>query len=99
MTPGPASHTSGVMSKVNEIQRRILELEGGRFQQLCNAYLRRRGYDQINALGAVIGSDKTRRGTPDMFVPTKTGKYVLVEYTTTTNGLLEKLESDIGKCL
>ncbi len=87
------------MSKVPEIERRIQELEGGAFQRLANSYLRRLGYGPINALGSLVGSQKTRKGTPDAFVVGSNGKYTFVESTTQTDGLATKLQGDLEKCL
>jgi hypothetical protein len=53
------------MSKINEIQSKIKGLSEGTFQKLADAYLHKRGYEQVNSLGSVIGSDKVRKGTPD----------------------------------
>ncbi len=87
------------MSKLNQIQNAILQLDGGAYQKLCDTYLhRKRGYDQINSIGSVIASDKVRRGTPDAFVPLANGKYVLAEYTTQETGLFDKLSGDLAKC-
>lgn len=87
------------MSKINQIQNRLRELDGGAFQKLCDAYLHKKGYDQINSLGSVTGSNKVRKGTPDTFIPIEDGKYVFVEYTTQETDLCKKLEGDLDKCL
>jgi hypothetical protein len=39
------------MSKINQIQKRLLELDGGAFQKLADAYLHKKGYERINPLG------------------------------------------------
>ncbi len=86
------------MSKINQIQNRIRELEGGAFQKLADAYLRKKGYERINPLGSVIGADKTRKGTPDALIALPNGKYILAEYTTQHDDVYEKLKSDLRKC-
>ena len=86
------------MSKINQIQSKLLELDGGKFQKLADAYLHKKGYEQINPLGSVIGADKTRKGTPDTFIPLPNGKYVFAEYTTQQEGVFEKLKGDLKKC-
>lgn len=45
-----------------------------------------------------MGADKTRTGTPDSFIPTKTGGYIFVECTTQQTKLLDKFQDDIRKC-
>jgi hypothetical protein len=86
------------MSKINQIQNRLWELDGGRFQKFADAYLHKKGYERINSLGSVIGSDKLRQGTPDTLVPLSNGKYVFAEHTTQEEGVYKKLKSDLSKC-
>jgi len=86
------------MSKINQIQNKLRELSGGAFQKLADAYLHKKGYEQVNSLGSVIGADKVRQGTPDTLVPLSNGKYVFAEYTTQQDRIYEKLKSDLDKC-
>lgn len=90
------------MSKINQIQNKLRELSGEAFQKLADAYLHKKGYDQINSLGSVIGADKVRTGTPDTLITLPKGKYVFAEYTTESNEkkgkLYKKLKSDLDKC-
>ncbi|MCX6141856.1 MAG: hypothetical protein NTZ35_01415 [Ignavibacteriales bacterium] len=86
------------MSKLNQIQNRLKELDGAAFQKLADAYLRRKGYERINPMGSVVGADRVRQGTPDTFIPLANGKYVFAEHTVQKDRLLEKLESDLDKC-
>lgn len=87
------------MSKINQIQNKLLELSGGDFQKLADAYLyKKRGYDSINPIGSVIGANKTRTGTPDTLIPLPNGKYVFAEYTTQQEGIYGKIKGDLDKC-
>lgn len=86
------------MTKINQIESAILELEGGAFQKLANAYLAKKGYSQINPIGSVIGNNKTRIGTPDTLFVLPNRKYTLVEYTTEKTGVFSKFCKDIDKC-
>lgn len=86
------------MSKINQIQNRIRELEGGAFQKLADAYLYKKGYERINPTGSVIGADKVRKGTPDTLIALPNGKFAFAEYTTQKNDVYEKLKSDLRKC-
>jgi hypothetical protein len=86
------------MSKINQIQNKLKELDGGAFQKLADAYLHKKGYEQINSLGSVIGADKVRKGTPDTLVLLPNGKYVFAEHTTQQSGIYEKLKKDLDKC-
>lgn len=87
------------MSKVFEIERRILELDPGTFQKLCDSYLYRKGYNNIVSLGGQAGTRKTTKGTPDTYFVLDNGKYVFVEYTTQRTELIKKINSDISSCL
>jgi len=86
------------MSKINQIQNRLLELDGGAFQKFADAYLYKKGYERINSLGSIAGADKVRRGTPDTFVPLSNGNYVFAEHTTQQDKVYEKLRGDLQKC-
>lgn len=86
------------MSKINQIENGIRELDGGAFQKLADEYLRKKGYERLNPIGSVIGANKVRRGTPDTLVALDNGKYVLCEHTTEVNGLFAKIKRDLGKC-
>lgn len=88
------------MAKINQIQTAISELDGGAFQKLADSYLLRKGYQQINPIGSVAGSNKVRKGTPDTLIPTPNGKYIFAEYTTiSANQVFSKFCDDIDKCL
>ncbi|WP_419420692.1 hypothetical protein ACNVED_05170 [Legionella sp. D16C41] len=89
------------MSKINQIQNALKELDGGKFQKLCDCYLIEKGYANanLNPIGSVFGADKVRKGTPDTAIRDANGKFILVEYTTSQNNLFDKLSSDIKKCL
>ena len=69
------------MSKLNQIQNELLQLDGGAFQKLGDTYFNKKGYD-IYPIGSVIGANKVRTGTPDTLVILPNGKYVFIEYTT-----------------
>jgi hypothetical protein len=86
------------MSKINQIENALLSLGGAAFQKLADAYLHKKGYEQINSIGTVIGSDKDRKGTPDSLIAITNGKYVFVEYTTLKTGVCEKFNADLTKC-
>ena len=79
------------MSKINQIQNKILELDGGAFQKLADSYLYKKGYQHINPIGAVIGANKVRPGTPDSLVTLPSGKYVFCEHTSCKKIYLESL--------
>ena len=87
------------MAKINQIQNALKELDGAIFQKLSDSYLLRKGYNQINPIGSVIGKNKTKTGTPDTLIPIENGKYIFVEYTTLEKGVFAKFSDDIQKCL
>ncbi|MBD2412535.1 hypothetical protein FACHB389_00770 [Nostoc calcicola FACHB-389] len=90
------------MSKINQIQNELRQQSGEKFQKLADAYLHKKGYEQINPIGSVIAADKVRKGTPDTLVPLPNGKYVFAEYAavndTKKGAVYEKLKGDLDKC-
>ncbi|MBN3960222.1 hypothetical protein [Nostoc sp. NMS8] len=86
------------MSKINQIQNELRQQSGEKFQKIADAYLHKKGYEQINPLGSVIGADKVRTGTPDTLVVLPNGKYVFAEYTTEKKGVALKFKKDLDKC-
>ncbi|MBH8574961.1 ATP-binding protein [Nostocaceae cyanobacterium CENA369] len=86
------------MSKINQIQNKLRELGGAAFQKLADAYLYKKGYERINSIGSVIGTDNVRKGTPDTLISLANGKYVFAEYTIQKEGVYKKLKSDLDKC-
>ena len=87
------------MSKLNQIENAILELNGAEFQKLADAYLHARGIGRVHPIGSVIGKNKEKKGTPDSLFVNASDQYVFAEYTTQQTDLAEKLEVDLRKCL
>lgn len=87
------------MSNIESVKQKILQLDAGSFQNLCDAYLCKIGYPNIVSLGGEAGTRKTTFGTPDTYFYTADGKYIFVEYTTKKAGLAAKIEEDLQKCL
>lgn len=84
---------------INEIQNKILELEGGAFQKLVDTYLYKKyGYTNIQTLGVQIGTSKPTKGIPDSYV-SKNDKYILIMYGSVKRGAYEKIKKDILDCL
>ncbi|MDQ6468022.1 hypothetical protein RCC94_11035 [Exiguobacterium acetylicum] len=88
------------MSRLNDIQNKILQMEGGKFQKLCDSYLyRKRNLENITSLGSMEGTDKTTKGIPDTYYwDSKYQGYVLVMYGTKKNATA-KLEKDIREAI
>jgi len=88
------------MSKINDIQNGILQLEGGRYQNLLDCYLYREyGYDNWSPHGSQLGTDKTTKGTPDTYIRNSNGKYILLMYGTVKDNTFKKVKEDITSCL
>lgn len=87
------------MATINTIEQRILQMDGGEFQKLCDAYLSATGYGKPNSFGSKAGSNKVRKGTPDTFFERTNGNLVFAEYTTQQESLFAKLTRDLSKCL
>lgn len=90
----------GYMSKLNDIQNAILQLEGGRYQNLMDCYLYRKyGFTNITSLGSETGTDKPTKGIPDAYVRNANGKYVFIMYGTVKAQPYLKIQEDILSCL
>lgn len=87
------------MANIESIKQKILQLDAGSFQNLCDSYLYKKGYPSIVSLGGEAGTRKTTLGTPDTYFITSNGKYVFVEYTTQRTNLFAKISEDLEKCL
>lgn len=92
------------MSKINEIEKAILQLEGGRYQSLMDQYLYKKyNFDNIQSLGSQLGTDKTTKGIPDSYVRLDNGSYIAIMYGTRQDAsgaaVFKKLKKDIEDCL
>jgi len=86
------------MGSQNQIKSKLLEMEGGKFQRLCDDWLHRKGYENINPIGMMKTTDRVVKGTPDCLFMQENGKYIFSEYTVQQDRLANKLEDDISKC-
>lgn len=81
----------GVLSNINLIQSAIMQLEGGAFQKLFDEYLYKKyKFKNIQTLGVQTGTNKPTKGTPDPYVLTDNGKYILINYGTVSSQPTEK---------
>ena len=88
------------MSKVRVIQNKILELSGGEFQRLFDEYIfKKYDFKNINTLGIQTGTNKTTKGTPDTYIVTPNGKYILITCGSVSDNSFQKIKSDIVSCL
>ena len=87
------------MANIESIKQKILQLDAGSFQNLCDSYLYKIGYPNIVSLGGEAGTRKTTPGTPDTYLIASNGKYIFVEYTTQKTSLFAKIKGDLKKCL
>lgn len=87
------------MANIESIKQKILQLDAGSFQNLCDSYLYKIGYPNIVSLGGEAGTRKTTPGTPDTYFIASNEKYVFVEYTTQKTSLFAKIKDDLEKCL
>jgi hypothetical protein len=83
------------MSKVTQIETKLKAIDGGRFQTLCDFYLRQHPrYINLQSIGSAIGKDKTTTGIPDSIITLPDGTLALAHYTTKESGLSGKLRAD-----
>ncbi|MFQ1815555.1 hypothetical protein ACK36E_15025 [Aeromonas veronii] len=86
------------MGSQNQIKLKLLELEGGTFQRLCDDWLHRKGFENINPIGMMQVTDRVVKGTPDSLHMQDDGSFIFSEYTVQQERLVQKLEDDINKC-
>ena len=90
------------MNTLTQIENALKAINQATFQTLINHLLYLQGNKFIGAPGAVVGKDKTSKGTPDSFFVNEE-KYIFVECTTQerlgeSKSFFEKLSKDIDHC-
>lgn len=86
------------MSKLNQIETALKEIDQATFHKLCDTYLYALGYEDITPFGVSLGKDKTKAGTPDSYILLKNGEYIFIEYSTQSSSLFDKFSDDLSKC-
>ncbi|CAL2105500.1 conserved hypothetical protein [Tenacibaculum sp. 190524A02b] len=81
---------------LTQIEDRLKQCNGDIFANICRQYLSYE-YKSILASGFVLGKEKSKKGTPDNFIPYN-DYYVFNEVTTVEKDLIKKLEKDINHC-
>ncbi|MCB9196591.1 MAG: ATP-binding protein [Flavobacteriales bacterium] len=90
------------MGRLQNIEKALTQIEGGRFQSLCDSLLtlKNENYALISRTGSQTGTQKAVKGTPDSFFLLSNGKYVYVEHSTDVSSGVTKIKKDIEhKCL
>jgi hypothetical protein len=90
------------MNTITQIENALKAINQAGFQNLINHLLYLQGNKFIGAPGAVVGKEKTSKGTPDSFFE-DADKYIFVECTTQerlgeSKSFFEKLSKDIDHC-
>ena len=76
-----------------------MQLEGGAFQSLFDEYLYKKyKFTNIQALGVQTATNKPTKGTPDAYVLTEDGKYILINYGSVSSQPAGKIKDDILSC-
>ncbi len=76
-----------------------MQLEGGAFQKLFDEYLYKKyNFKNIQTLGVQTGTNKSTKGTPDTYVFTEDGKYILINYGSVNAQPADKIKADILSC-
>ncbi|HTN21280.1 MAG TPA: hypothetical protein VL125_12435 [Pelobium sp.] len=90
------------MNTITQIENALKAINQASFQTLINHLLHLQGNKFISAPGAVVGKEKTSKGTPDSFFVNE-DKYIFVECTTKerlgeSKTFFEKLSKDVDHC-
>ena len=83
---------------LQEVENAIRVMNQAAFQELGDLFMisRNRDYSAFVCIGSQYGKQKTTKGTPDTFILTHDGKYIMVEYSTNETQKEKKLiECDI----
>jgi len=88
------------MTKINDIQNAILQLDGGAYQKMMDSYLYQK-FELSNfcSLGSQTGTNKPTKGIPDSYVRLENGKYIFIMYGTVNEASILKIKNDILSCL
>ena len=84
---------------LKEVENAISAMNQAAFQELGDLFMisRNRDYSAFVCIGSQYGKQKTTKGTPDTFILTHEGKYIMVEYSTNETQKEKKLiECDIS---
>lgn len=96
------------MSQLIDIQYRVDQLEGGKFEALCDAYLSLKENGYAYSFGMKSGTAKTKSGVPDSYIRRPDGKYIVIASTSekgklandgTNTAFMKKARGDIMDCL
>ncbi len=90
------------MNTITQIENALQAINQASFQTLINHLLHLEGNKFIGSPGAVVGKEKTSKGTPDSFF-VNGDNYIFVECTTKerigeSKSFFEKLSKDIDHC-
>ncbi|ARU47557.1 hypothetical protein Sdiek1_0375 [Sulfurospirillum diekertiae] len=85
------------MSKINQIEKALQEIDATKFHKLLDAYLTKK-ISAPHSNGTKLGEDKPIKGTPDSYIVLEDGKYIFIEYTAQKTNIVEKFLKDLEKC-
>lgn len=90
------------MNTITQIENALIAINQASFQTLVNHLLHLEGNKFIGSPGAVVGKEKTSKGTPDSFF-VNGDNYIFVECTTKerigeSKSFFDKLSKDIDHC-
>ncbi|AYQ56996.1 hypothetical protein MS2017_1301 [Bathymodiolus thermophilus thioautotrophic gill symbiont] len=86
------------MSKINQIETSLKEIDATTFHKLMDAYLVKKYAYPITSNGTKLGEDKPTTGTPDSYASLDNGDYIFAEYTTQKASVANKFLKDLDKC-
>ncbi|MPT36009.1 MAG: hypothetical protein E2604_13210, partial [Flavobacterium sp.] len=82
---------------ITKIEQALISINSDKFAKICRMFLSYQ-YTSVMATGSVLAKEKSRKGTPDIFIPTDEG-YIMCEVTTQEDRLEKKLKHDIDHCI
>jgi len=90
-----------LIMSLQEVENAISVMNQAAFQELGDLFMisKNRDYSAFVCTGSQYGKQKTTKGTPDTFILTHDGRYIMVEYSTNETKKEKKLIEDFEKCL
>ncbi len=94
------------MPSIESIEHKLLQLDASSFQRMGDEYFSQCAdikFNEFKPIGLTPGKRAPKKGTPDTLIELKSGKYILIEYTTKSRGekkteFLKKFKDDLAKC-
>lgn len=88
------------MSAYKNIEHALTIIDPGLFQELCKRLIGRMfNIQNLSSPGSQAGTNKTTKGTPDIYFSDSNGYFSFIECSTDKTGGVKKIKRDLVKCV